>query len=227
MRTKIASVVCELVVAVCAIVGVWGNNFLYFTTQSNLWIGIVCLGFAIKQIVGMIAPKLARIPVWARRMKFVFTVSITLTGAVFCVVLAPVYKGAFSDPVNVITHIVVPLFAVIDLLISERERLGGVSIVWSLVPPVYYLAFATVGFMLNWNFGGGNNYPYFFLNWGSSVGAFGIGGEGVYFLGTFWWILIMIVIVCAIAAIYLAVIKRLASGKRGNSSSQSKDEDRA
>lgn len=60
----------------------------------------------------------------------------------------------------------------------------------------------------------GNNYPYFFLNWGSPVGAFG--GEGEYFMGCFWWILLLLLFISALALGYIAILRRMQkSGLQG------------
>ena len=67
------------------------------------------------------------------------------------------------------------------------------------------------GFVLNWDFGNGRNYPYFFLNWTSPAGVFGFGG-GEYFMGTFWWILVLIALVFGIALAYAAILKRVRGG---------------
>ena len=67
--------------------------------------------------------------------------------------------------------------------------------------------------MLKWDFGYGANYPYFFLNWGSPVGAFGFGGGGEYFMGTFWWILVMLALVSGIAFLYRAILNRITKAK--------------
>lgn len=71
-----------------------------------------------------------------------------------------------------------------------------------------------MGYVCGWNFGMGNNYPYFFLNWGSPVGAFG--GEGEYFMGCFWWILLLLLFISALALGYIAILRRMQkSGLQG------------
>lgn len=215
MIRKLISILLEVVVAVCASVGValtaeMGSQcFLYFTIQSNLWIAATLAAFAVWQLVNMIRPSTKDIPEALWRLKFVFTVSISLTGGVFCAVLAPTMPGAFNSAANVLTHVVVPVCAIADLFVAKHDAPDFGIAVWALVPPVYYLAFATVGFMLNWDFGNGLNYPYFFLNWSSPAGVFGFGGGGEYFMGTFWWILVMIALVAGIALAYAAILKRM------------------
>lgn len=50
-------------------------------------------------------------------IKFVGTVSITLTGAVFCFVLAPTLGNAAWNLQNILTHVVVPVAAIIDFFV--------------------------------------------------------------------------------------------------------------
>ena len=226
MIRKWISIVLEAVVAVCAVAGValtaeMGSQcFLYFTIQSNLWIAATLAAFAVWQIVKMFKPSAKDIPEAMWRLKFVFTVSITLTGGVFCAVLAPTMPGAFGSAANVLTHVVVPVCAIADLFVAKHDAPDFDITVWTLVPPIYYLAFATVGFVLNWDFGNGLNYPYFFLNWTSPAGVFGFGGGGEYFMGTFWWILVMIALVSGIALAYAAILKRVRGGAAGKTAAE-------
>ena len=210
MIRKWISIVLETVVAVCAVAGVaLSQSFLYFTIQSNLWIAATLAAFAVWQIVKMFKPSAKDIPEAMWRLKFVFTVSITLTGVVFCAVLAPV-----------LTHVVVPVCAIADLFVAKHDAPDFGIVVWALVPLIYYLAFATIGFVLNWDFGNGRNYPYFFLNWTSPAGVFGFGGGGEYFMGTFWWILVMIALVSGIALAYAAILKRVRGGAAGKAATE-------
>lgn len=224
MIRKWISIVLETVVAVCAVAGVaLSPCFLYFTIQSNLWIAATLAAFAVWQIVKMFKPSAKDIPEAMWRLKFVFTVSITLTGGVFCAVLAPTTPGAFGNAASVLTHVVVPVCAIADLFVAKHDAPDFGIAVWALVPLIYYLAFATIGFVLNWDFGNGLNYPYFFLNWTSPAGVFGFGGGGEYFMGTFWWILVMIALVSGIALAYAAILKRVRGGAADKTAVESEE----
>ena len=208
MIRKWMSIVLEVTVAVCAVAGVaLSPCFLYFTIQSNLWIAATLAAFAVWQIVKMFKPSAKDIPEAMWRLKFVFTVSITLTGGVFCAVLAPTTPGAFGDAASVLTHVVVPVCAIADLFVAKHDAPDFGIVVWALVPLIYYLAFATIGFVLNWDFGNGRNYPYFFLNWTSPAGVFGFGG-------------VMIALVSGIALAYAAILKRVRGGAAGKAATE-------
>lgn len=220
LSVKITSVLLELLTAACMIAGIsltsqmggdfmaGGTAFLYFTVQSNLWIGATCAVFAILNIIALCKPDFV-IPRALHIVKFVFTVSITLTGIVFCCVLAPTLPGSFKSAANVLTHVVVPLAAIIDFFLCRDWQPSLKMFAFALIPPIYYLIFAGIGYALDWNFGGGNNYPYFFLNWDSPAGAFGFSSEMPYFMGCVWWIILLIIFISGVALGYLAAIRKL------------------
>ena len=227
MIRTISSILLQLAVCACAAAGVilttrlggdfmaGATAFLFFTIQSNLWIAAVCLLFAVLQAVSLCRREFA-LPRACATLKYVFTVSITLTGAVFCAVLAPTMPGSFSSAANVLTHVAVPALAIADLFLCRAPAPRYKDFGWALLPPLYYVGFASVVYVCGWNFGMGNNYPYFFLNWGSPVGAFGFGGEGEYFMGCFWWILLLLLFISALALGYIAILRRMQkSGLQG------------
>ncbi len=184
---------------------------LYFTIQSNIWIGVTCLACAGVMIAELIMKK-QLYPQWLRVVKQVFTVSITLTGVVFCTMLAPFFGAAAWSAANVLTHVVVPLFAILDYVLFDWEgNFTYKKALFSAIPPVYYLFFALAGYLANWDFGGGHNYPYAFLNYGGSAGVFGFSTDPTdsLFLGSFYWILILVVFVLGVAFAYTAIAKAM------------------
>ena len=159
---NIVSILLQLLTASCMIAGITltsqmgggfmagGTAFLYFTVQSNLWIGATCGIFAVLGIIQIFKYDF-RIPHALHIIKYVFTVSITLTGIVFCCVLAPTMPGSFKSAANVLTHVIVPLAAVIDLFICRPPGIAYRHFAFALIPPIYYLIFAGIGYALNWN----------------------------------------------------------------------------
>lgn len=212
---KITSIFMKTVVIIAAVVGIilsaiqsseafMGGSrvFMYFTIQSNIFIALVCL----VGLVLIIVKK--RSNLW-NIIKFVATVSITLTGLVFCFVLAPtMWNTAWSLP-NILTHVIVPICAIIDLfLIFNVTNYNNFDVIHVIVPPILYACYAFVGYLLNWQFAPGVNYPYFFLNWGSKAGAFGFSNELPY-MGTMWWILFLLALLIGLGFLYLKIIKTL------------------
>lgn len=213
---KALSLFLKLIVIISAVTGTvmstlaGGRSFMggihtmmFFTIQSNIAIAIICL--------------VELIMAYARRtngrklnvVKYVGTVSITLTGVVFCGVLAPtmgVY--AWSIP-NILTHVIVPVAAVLDLFVTcVGEDLRNKDTVYVILPPLAYAIYAGIGYVCGWQFGEGINYPYFFLNWGSPAGAFGFSKDLPY-MGCVWWILALLLFLIAVGRLYLFILRRL------------------
>ncbi|MCQ2770866.1 MAG: Pr6Pr family membrane protein [Clostridia bacterium] len=210
---KISSIVLKAIVLLAAIFGtilsaIAGRNsfmggtfvFMYFTIQSNILIAIVAalgLYFLLKNKCNK---------TWIV-FKFVSTISITLTFAVFWIVLAPAMAAAAWTLPNVLTHLISPLAAIIDLfVVGDNNMLKPIHILFSPIPPILYAIYAGIGFALNWEFAPGINYPYFFLNWGSPLGAFGFGKE-LPFMGCAWWILILLVFLLITSYVFILLIR--------------------
>ena len=206
MAQKITSLILKSIVFLSAAIGVILQAvadyklLLYFTLQSNIWIAATCaVGFALMLLNKPISK-------WMYSVKLIFTVSITLTGVVYCSMLAP-YMGAEAYSLsNTLMHVVVPLAAVADFFVCPcNVRYRWWECFTVTIPPFYYLGFAGIGYALNWDFGfGGQNYPYFFLNWGSPAGAFGFSAESPY-IGVFYYVLILLVFVVGMGALYIAL----------------------
>ena len=212
-KAKVFSLLLKSMVIVSAAVGVilsaiagaqafmsGSRVFMYFTVQSNIAIALVCAAGAV--------PLLRNRPVqdiWYL-IKYVFTVSITLTGVVFCFVLAPTLGKYAWSLQHVLTHVVVPLAAILDFFVTGRY--GSVkkrSVVFVTIPPLLYAVYTGIAYAAGWEFSKGVNYPYFFLNWGSPAGAFGFTRELPY-MGCAWWILLILVLLLAVGYGYLLVL---------------------
>ena len=174
--------------------------FMYFTIQSNIAVAVI-------SVIGLVLLLRRReiSPVWWV-IKFVGAVSITLTGVVFCFVLAPTLGGNAWNLQNILTHVVVPISAVTDFFVAGvsgniRKR----NTFWVIVPPVLYAVYAGIGYVSGWEFAPGVNYPYFFLNWGSPAGAFGF-TDMLPFMGCGWWILGLLVALLIVGYLYLLLL---------------------
>ncbi|MBO4413953.1 MAG: Pr6Pr family membrane protein [Clostridia bacterium] len=174
--------------------------FMYFTIQSNIAIALVSLIGGLLFIRGKAIGN-----VWYV-IKFVATVSITLTGAVFTFILAPTL-GSFAWKLqNVLTHVVVPLAAIIDFFVTgPYGNVKRSSVFFVTLPPLAYGIYAVIGYVAGWEFSKGKNYPYFFLNWGSPAGAFGFTKE-LPFMGCVWWIIALLILLLAVGYVYLVIV---------------------
>lgn len=224
---QIISIILKLAVTICVILGIslsfgsfMGESlFLYFTIQSNIWIGVLCLGCAVVQIVEL-ALKKRIFPDWLHTVKLVFTVAITLTCVVFCAMIAPFMKNIWSAA-NILTHVVVPILAIADFFLFDRcGKHTYKKALFATIPPLYYLFFSLIGYFANWNFGGGKNYPYAFLNYGGSAGLFGfsLDTSDSLFFGSFYWIVFLVGFIIGLSCLYTLICKRLC--RRFDSQSQ-------
>lgn len=176
-------------------------SFMYFTIQSNIAIGIISL-------IGLcFLIKNSKVNNLWLIIKFVGTISITLTGVVFGFVLAPTLGAGAWNVHNTLTHLIVPVAAVIDFfVIMPGHNISRNNVIYVIIPPLLYAIYARIGYVNGWQFAQGYNYPYFFLNWGSKAGAWGFTKEMPY-MGTMWWILALLIFLIVIGHIYIGIVR--------------------
>ena len=214
-KRKILSLILKCIVAVSAVVGITmsamaGSNgfmaghtvFMFFTVQSNILVALISLAGACflltKKDPGM---------KWYV-LKYVGTVAITLTGVVFCFVLAPTLGKLAWNFQNILTHVVVPLAAIADFFVSAPENgIDKKYVPLVMVPPLLYAVYAGIGYILGWQFAPGYNYPYFFLHWGSPAGAFGF-SRSLPFMGCVWWIVLLMLFLYGVGRCYLWALNK-------------------
>lgn len=196
---KLLVVICSFAgIIICLITAKFDGYFhptrrlLYFTNQSNIWIFIIMIlslfGFARKDNYNAYSLFVAR---------YIFTVSILLTGIIFCAFLAPFADKSYHawSISGWLTHVFVPLFALIDFFMQKQRFFINKKVAFlSLVPPLIYLILTTILFILNIDFGRGQNFPYFFLNYLSPAKIFGFSKVSPYYLGSFYWITIFLLL---------------------------------
>ena len=213
---KTISLVCKIIVVTAAAVGIvlsayGGRNafmggsrvFMYFTIQSNILIALICAAGAYLMRKNRPVGKAWYI------VKLVGTVSITLTGVVFAVLLAPLLGNAAWNVQNTLTHVVVPAAAIADFFVTvPGAGIKRKSVIYVIIPPLLYVIYAGIGYVRGWEFAKGQHYPYFFLNWGSPAGAFGFTDKLPY-MGCVWWILVLLIFLLAVAWCYLAAADRI------------------
>ena len=192
----------------------WGRRLLYFTAQSNIWLGITFL------FILLLPLKKKNTAPWKERLyllKYIFTVSITITGLVFCSLLAP-FAGEDYRPwglCNLFTHVFSPLFAIADFFIDPyRISLQKKQIFLTVIPPLAYFSLASILGATHTDFGRGVNYPYFFLNFSSPAGVFGFSRISPFFIGSFYWIALFSLVLLFFAYLYALWGNKKASDKK-------------
>ena len=179
----------------------WSKRLLYFTGLSNIWIGICVLIILIAPFIKALNTDFAKDMLYA--LRYIFTVSITVTGIVYCFILAPFAEEGEFNPwtlSNVLTHVVAPLLTLVDFFIDENKlRLTKEHIAFTAIPPLMYFVFSSILNLLGVDFGRGDDYPYFFLNLKSPAGIFGFSDTPPFVIGSFYWILRFLFMVYSIA----------------------------
>lgn len=202
---KAFSFVLKLTVVICAFTGVvssfvfakrdgyshWLRRATYFTAQSNLWIGFTFLALLFSygyRGKGKDALE-KRLYVW----KYVFTVSITTTGLIFCLLLGPFADESYHpwSSSSLLTHLFTPLLCIIDFFVDERRiPLTKRHTFFALLPPLCYFGIVGVMGFFQFDFGRGVTYPYFFLNFRSPAGLFGFSSTFPFVIGSAYWFLL-------------------------------------
>ena len=163
----------------------FGRRLLYFTAQSNIWIGLTALALLIL--------RKDRARKRAYVLRYVFTVSITVTGVVFCFLLAPFADESYHvwSFQSILTHVLSPLLAIADFFVDKTPfPLTRKHVFYTAIPPLVYFSTASFLEAFHVDFGRGVPYPYFFLNFRSPAGLFGFSSVPPFFMGTFYWILL-------------------------------------
>ena len=179
----------------------WSKRLLYFTGLSNIWIGICVLIILIAPFIKALNTDFGKDVLYV--LRYIFTVSITVTGIVYCFILAPFAEEGEFNPwtlSNVLTHVVAPLLTLVDFFIDEYKlRLTKEHIAFTAIPPLMYFVFSSILNLLGVDFGRGDDYPYFFLNLKSPAGIFGFSDTPPFVIGSFYWILLFLFMVYSIA----------------------------
>lgn len=228
----IASIVIKFLIFVSMVVGILatllGNSFmttqsfLFFTVQSNIWIGVWCLFFAIMQVVCLCKRK-NYFRRWMYVIKYMFTTSITLTFVVMSAMLTPTFiqqgmgKSLLSLS-NIFPHYVVPILAIVDFILFDTSwETKKADFLFATIMPIYYLIFALILGACGVQFSqDGDTFPYFFLDY-DGMGWFNWfnpnGKYGVFTLGVFWWIVILTAFVIGMGILYLFVQRKMSKTK--------------
>ncbi|MBR2891495.1 MAG: hypothetical protein IKC22_03845 [Bacilli bacterium] len=194
----------------------WSKRLLYFTQQSNIWIGITSLIFFIFLLRKNISKKCIKI---LTILKYIFTVSITITGFIFCTVLAPFAEFDIWTLATTLTHVVAPILSILDFMTNQYlVEFENKYIHLSIIPPLIYFIFATILCLQKVDFGRGDPFPYFFMDFNSEVGLFGFNGNWPPQFGSVYWFIFFIFFIYLLSIIYYKLLKLLV--KKNNKEKQ-------
>ena len=214
MKRKI-SVLIKIIALIASIYGMLqsldGWLFLtFFTNLSNIFIDIMLFIFIIYDL-----KKAKYIPQGMYLIKFMATISITLTFFVYMLLLAPTnshgFIGAYlnNGAGSLCVHFITPVLSIIDfLLYSENYIPSEKHVYYSVVPPLVYVGFIIVlGQVFHIRWYGDMLAPYNFLNYGASTGWFGFNlsllSSKTLGIGTFYMIIILLIIFIGLGTLFL------------------------
>lgn len=227
MKNKkiITSIIIKLIAILSSIYGIiktyYGPfSFTYFTTLSNVFITVVLIPFLIKDIL-ILNNKKIEFKNYLYIIKFLATISITLTFFVFMTILAPTLDGGFINAYlsygggSFFVHFLTPVLAIIDFLFFDKEyKSKNIHSVYAVIPPLLYVLFIVIvsSLGLRW---GTMSAPYNFLNFGAKTGWFGfdlsiIGWESLG-IGVFYMIIILLIIFIIIGRVFLYIRNKLSN----------------
>ncbi len=185
------------------------NRTMYFTAQSNLWLGITFLAII---IIDLFFPNFnEKYYKKLYSLKYVFTVSISVSGLIFCALLVPFADDSYHvwSLSGILTHVLSPAFAVSDFFLDDYKiTLNKKSPIKAILPPLFYLISVIIFYLLKVDFGRIETFPYFFLNFSSPAGIFGFSNQAPFFMGSIYWLIILLITVYILALIYAKLKNR-------------------
>ena len=188
-------------------------TFTYFTTLSNMFISSILLIFLVKDLYSIIKNKKIVFNDKLYIIKFLATISITLTFFVYLIILAPTIDGGIiysylsNGAGSLCVHFITPILAIIDFLFFDKEyKSNNKHALYAIVPPLLYVIFVVIASTLGLRWG--TMYaPYNFLNYHAPTGWFGfdlsiLGWESLG-IGVFYMIVILSILFIFIGRLFL------------------------
>lgn len=154
------------------------DTFTYFTNLSNCFIDLMLL----LSLAGDLQEKKGAFQKGngLYTVKFMATISITLTFFVYMLILAPTsekgFLGAYMNHGwgSFCVHFVTPVLAILDFFFYDYKfQSQKRHLVYAVIPPLVYVAFVVILAAFGYRWYGDMYAPYNFLNFGSPTGWFG------------------------------------------------------
>lgn len=180
-KINILSVMVKVIAIVASIYGMIRSYqnlsfFTYFTNLSNIAIDLGLLASLVYDLSGKDKKNGFYV------VKFLLTLSITLTFLVYLCILAPTSEDGFLAAYfsnyagSFCVHFVTPVLAILDFLLFDyRYESTPVHAVYAVIPPLVYVGYVVIlaqCFGMRWS-DGNMMAPYNFINYGAPTGWFG------------------------------------------------------
>lgn len=155
-------------------------SWTYFANLSNVFIDAALLLFLVTDMI-LLLSKGERVYKrnWQYIIKYMATISITLTFFIYLTILAPTSANGFvhaylqNGAGSLCVHLITPVLAILDFILFDyRYQSNKLHVIFAVIPVLLYVAFVVIaaGLGLRWD----TKYaPYNFLNFGAPTGWFG------------------------------------------------------
>lgn len=199
-------------------------HFTFFTTLSNIFVSIMLFIFLINDLRSLISIKEYKMSNTLYIVKFLATISITLTFFVFLTLLAPTWSNGFIDAYlyngagSLCVHFITPILSIIDfLLFDEGYKSNKKHAIYGIIPPLSYVLFIVILGQFGVRWFNVMYAPYNFLNYGAPTGWFGfdlsyVGWQSIG-IGVFYNIVILSLIFILIGRIFIFIRNKISSKK--------------
>ena len=151
--------------------------------------------------------------------KYIFTVCISLTGLMFCSFLGPFADKSYHawSVSGILTHVITPTLVITEFFVQERRfYISKKAVFCTLIPPLIYLTFTSILYFINLDFGRGENFPYFFMNYFSPAKLMGFSSQLPYFMGTLYWFMLILLIILLLGLILKKINNKILKNKLNN-----------
>ena len=219
----IVSIIIKIIAIISCIYGIIKTSYsplilTYFTTLSNIFISIMLFIFLIKDMCLLIKKEKIVFNNYLYIIKFLATISITLTFVVFLVILAPTFEGGIIPAYlsfeggSFCLHFITPILAIIDFLIFDNDYKSKNShALYAVIPPLLYVLLIVILSSLGVRWGT-MSAPYNFLNFGAPTGWLGFNPALYSFetlgIGVFYMIILLSIIFIGIGIGFLSIRKK-------------------
>lgn len=222
-KTQIkVGVIFKIIAVVASIYGMFATSdgimsLTFFTNLSNIWIDIILIIFAVLDIIFLYTKgerNLKNNTMYI--IKFMLTISITLTFLIYLCILAPTSPngpiGAYlsGNCGSLCVHFITPVIAVLDFFVFDYQyKSNKIHAVYAVIPPLAYVLFIVILGQCGVRWFGNMMAPYNFINYGAKTGWFGFDlsqfSQNSLGIGVAYMIVGLVIIFIGIGSLYLAI----------------------
>lgn len=221
-RQLICGIIVKAAAIIASIYGIMRTSsgimtFTYFTNLSNIAVDIILFVFLILDIRALAGKvKIKAKPNILYIIKFMLTISITLTFLVYMFLLAPTNEAGILDSYfcnyagSFCVHFITPVLAIADFFLFDyMYKSTSIHALYAVIPPLVYVIYVVIAGYSGMRWNGTMYAPYNFLNFGAPTGWLGydlskLSSESLG-IGVAYMIIILLLIFIGIGFLYLKI----------------------